>query len=158
MRQICIVICLFMHVAFRAYPLSRGRLEVINYKGYKSKFIEEGTWVRFFKNGKKYNSHFKILSDQSILFNSYTVIISQLQELSAQTFITQIDGVVLAVPGGGYWQPGDISYCGWSNFRRIWITWRYGGCFFARNRCYRCCKGCSTSFQWQKLSFIEMEI
>ena len=100
MIQICIVICLFLLVAFGAYAQSRGRLKVISYKGHKSKFIEEGTWVRFFKNGKKYNSHFKILSDQSILINSYTVLISQLQELSAQTFLAQIDGVVLAVPGG----------------------------------------------------------
>ena len=99
MKQICIVICLFFVTVFGAIAQSKGSLEVIGNKGQKSKLINEGTRIHEIINGKKYKGDFKILSNQAILINSDTILVSQIQGLSANTTSTQFSGLALIVPG-----------------------------------------------------------
>ena len=94
------VVCLLMLTAFGADAQSRGSLEVSSYRGHKIKFLDDGANVQITKNDKKYKGQLKILSDQSILVNSDTILISQVQEISAKTVSSHNKGVALVVPGG----------------------------------------------------------
>jgi len=112
MKQICIVICLFLLTAFGANAQSKRSLEVISYSGTKSIFIGEGASVQVIKNGHKYNGYLKILSDQLIIINSDTILISQVQGIRARTSSSQLNGIALVVPGtiiGGLGVAGAVA-------------------------------------------------
>jgi len=111
MKQMYLVVILFFLGLFGALAQSKANLEVLNYHNHRSKFIQEGTKVRVIKEGRIFKGILKILSNQSILINSDTIKLNQIQEIDAKTSARQAGGVALLVPstavgGFGLWAIG----------------------------------------------------
>ena len=100
MKQIYLAITLFLFTSVAAIGQDKSGLELMSFKGNQFKYISEGSKVSVYKYGKKYKGNLKVLSDKAILINSDTILVSQIQELGAQTSSSQAGGLLLAVPGG----------------------------------------------------------
>ena len=99
MKCIFIVVALFILTSFAVIAQNKSGLEVKGYEGKVTRYISEGSKICVITNGEKYRGNFKVLSDKAILISSDTILVSQIQELRAQTSSSQIGGIALVVPG-----------------------------------------------------------
>lgn len=100
MKRFLLVTYLLSITVFGAIAQNKVGLEVRNYNSNNSKSIVEGSKIQVIKDHKRYKGVFKVISDQSILINSDTILINQIQGLNAKTFSSKLGGVTLVTAGG----------------------------------------------------------
>lgn len=111
MKQLYSVFVLLFLIAFAGFAQNKASLEVKNFNTQHSKFIQEGSKVQVIKEGRIFKGTLKIISNESILTNSDTIQLSQIQEIPAKTVSRQLGGAALLVPsafigGFGFWAVG----------------------------------------------------
>lgn len=100
MKQIIIIIGILSLATICGFAQTKTGLEVRNFKNNKTILIKDGAKVKIKEAGKKMKGKLKVISDQAILVNSDTILISQIQELRARTSSSLLGGLVMAVHGG----------------------------------------------------------
>ena len=100
MKKIYLIISLLFIIAIGGIAQNRAGLELRNTNSQSSLFIAEGSKISVVKDHQTYKGILKIVSDQSICINSDTLLINQIQEISAKTASRQIGGTALVIPGG----------------------------------------------------------
>ncbi len=108
MKKLFFIFELLILTSFAGIAQTNTGLELRNYNTNNSKFISEGSKIQAIKDGKTYKGNLKVISDKSICINSDTLLLSQIQEISAKTFSRQLGGAALLVPssfvgGFGLW-------------------------------------------------------
>jgi hypothetical protein len=100
MKQIIIITIFLAFATLLRFAQNKTGLEVKNYKSHKTIFIKDGAKVKIKEAGKKMKGKLKVISDQAILVNSDTILISQIQELRARRSSSLLGGLGMTVPGG----------------------------------------------------------
>lgn len=99
MKQIITITILLTFATWSGFAQNKTGLEVKNYKSHKTIFIKDGAKVKIREAGKKLKGNLKVISDQSIMVNSDTILLSQIQELRARTSSSLLGGLGMVVPG-----------------------------------------------------------
>jgi len=108
MKKLFFITQVLILTSFLGIAQTKAGLELRNYNTNNSKYIAEGTKIQAIKNGKTYKGNLKVISDKLICINFDTLLLSQIQEISAKTFSRQLGGLALLAPssfigGFGLW-------------------------------------------------------
>lgn len=99
MKRFFLVIYLLSITVYGAIAQNTAGLEVRKFDTNSSIFIPEGSKIQVIKDHKRYKGTLKVISDQSILIDSDTILINQIQLLNAKTFSSKLGGGILVAAG-----------------------------------------------------------
>jgi len=99
MKKIILIAGLLAIFSLWGFSQNNAVLEVRNYKTHKSRFIKESSKVKIKEAAAKYKGRLTVLSDHSILVDSDTVLLSQIQGINSRTTSSTFGGIGLLVPG-----------------------------------------------------------
>ncbi|WP_159521085.1 hypothetical protein [Sunxiuqinia indica] len=119
MKHLVLVFGFIFLSMFSGIAQSENGIVVRKYRNQQTWLIKEGAKITIKKDGQKYKGKFKIIDKESILVNSDTIKINQIQELYAKlstsnftggvftllgswTGVGGISGTVMAVSEGGF--------------------------------------------------------
>ncbi|MGQ8336448.1 hypothetical protein ACUNWD_07840 [Sunxiuqinia sp. A32] len=100
MKNALLILCFIFFSATTGVAQSPNGIIVKNYKNQKTKFIEEGSKITVKKYGQIFKGTFQLASNEAILVNSDTILISEVQELYSKTAGSNIGGIASTAVGG----------------------------------------------------------